>query len=299
MAARSKGSSRERVARTGVIMGGIATALAVAALVFGQSTLVLADFLKTTLEFLAILTSWLTILRMERGGGGRFEYGMEKLESVASLFMGLAMLGSMAVIVVTSILKIINPSPVAGSGIYIAIGAQVFFGVVNGRLLWQSRALQADGASALAASQARLYAVKVLNNILVGVALTLSLAFAAQRWGQLLDPAVSLVIVINMFLAATGTIRNAFTDLVDCAVEEAHQLAIVRVLTMFFDEYDGLHGVRTRRAGGRTFVEVFLEFDPGRSAAEVHDTADRIRAAIEAELPRSQAAIALAREKVC
>ena len=291
-------ASRERVARSAVITGSVASLIMLIAVLLARSTIVFADFCNTILEFSAVFISWLTIVRIERGKLSGFEYGTEKLESLASMLVGAAMLGCMGMISAVSILKIMHPVPVGGVGVWFTIAAQAVYFCINGTLFRRSRAVYAHAPSAIVASQVRLFAIKTLENLFVLAALALSFIFREHKWGQYLDPAGSLVIAGIMLLGATGTISSAFRDLVDRSIEEAQQIAILRGLADYFDDFDALHGIRTRRSGRRIFIEIFLEFAPGRTAAEVHETADKLRNIIQEAIPGSQVAIALAREKI-
>lgn len=46
-------------------------------------------------------------------------------------------------------------------------------------------------------------------------------------------------------------------------------MVITRELVTHFDEYDNLHGIRSRRSGSHVFIDIFLECDPERKVGEV------------------------------
>jgi divalent metal cation (Fe/Co/Zn/Cd) transporter len=71
-------------------------------------------------------------------------------------------------------------------------------------------------------------------------------------------------------------------------------MTITRELAQFFEEYRHFHGVRSRRTGGRIFIEIFLEFDPQRSVGEIQAVAARLRQSIQEKIPHSAVSIALA-----
>ena len=62
-------SAKESSTRTAVIAGLADTLITLGALVASQSAVVLADFLKTLLEFVAVLLAWLAIRRIRAGPG--------------------------------------------------------------------------------------------------------------------------------------------------------------------------------------------------------------------------------------
>ena len=76
-------------------------------------------------------------------------------------------------------------------------------------------------------------------------------------WSVYIDPIASLIIAGTILLAAIGIFTSSFYDLLDRTLEEADQMVILRELTKQFDQYDEMHGVRSRRADGKEFIEVF------------------------------------------
>ncbi|MFH1059670.1 MAG: cation diffusion facilitator family transporter [Pseudomonadota bacterium] len=289
------GASKEAAARSGVIAGLLDTIVAGAALTAADSSVVLADFFKTGLEFVAVLLSWLALKRVAKGGH-QFEYGLDKLENLSGLVVGLLMLACLVIISAGAVLDMVHPEPVHGVGVYISLGAQVFFGFINWRVYRQ--ALAQAKASPLARSQARLFFTRFIGNAFILVALSLSLAMHGQAWALFIDPVASLLIAASILLAALGVFRSSVFDLLDRSLEEEEQIRILRALTRHYHEFRHLHGIRTRRAGGRTFIEIFLEFDAKRLVGEVQQAVTALQASLEEEVPGSRVTIGLANKRV-
>jgi ferrous-iron efflux pump FieF len=95
-----------------------------------------------------------------------------------------------------------------------------------------------------------------------------------------------------MLHSAYGFLSESVRDLLDGALEESLQLHVLRCLSGHFDDYRDFHGMRSRRAGSRVFIEIFLEFDGDKAMAEVQATIDRMRAEIAASVRGSSVTIA-------
>lgn len=76
-------------------------------------------------------------------------------------------------------------------------------------------------------------------------------------------------------------------------------MVIVRHLAVFFNDYSALHGVRSRRSGSNVYIEIFLEFDGEKKMCEVQETIDRIKASLEAQIPKSKVSIVPTRTSTC
>ncbi|MFZ1642208.1 MAG: cation diffusion facilitator family transporter [Candidatus Contendobacter sp.] len=292
----SGNASKEEAARTAVIAGAIDVLVTLSALIAAHSSVLLADFFKTSLEFVAVLLSWLAIRRIVGGSNHQFDYGIGKLENLSSLFVGSIMLLGMLVIVINAIANIFNPSHIEGIGVWISLVAQIVFGVINGTLSWRSFQTARAENSPLMKSQAQLFFTRAFGNVFILLALGLSLLLSGFSWSIYIDPAASLVIAASILISAIGVLSSSFYDLLDRTLEEADQIVILRELAQHFHDYEALHGIRSRRAGGEVFVEVFLEFDPDKTMGEIQTVADALCRSIEAQIPSSRVAVALAKD---
>lgn len=281
------------------MLAGLAdVAITLAAYLASHSAVLLADFLKTFLEFVAVLIAWLTLRRIERGNAHSYDYGMGKLENLSSLLVGILMIGSILLIVFNAVLNIIHPAHIGGLGVAIGLGDQVLYLGINAWLFVKTKRQAAGTSSPILLSQCRLLGAKALGNLFILICLLASLTLAHHHGAQYIDPIASLLIAASILFAARGIVASSIYDLLDRTLEEHHQLAIIRELTRHFHRYAGLHGIRSRKAGRHVFVEITLEFEAGEQAASIHKTAHSIRRRLERKIPNSHVTIALAGLKV-
>lgn len=288
------GASRERTTRSAVIAGIVDTLVTLGALLAARSTVLLADFFKTVLELAAVLLAWLAIRRINRGADPRFEYGIGKLENLSSLFVGILMVGCLIVVAGNAGLHIKHPAPIAGAGVWISLAAQILYAGINGALGWTSRRSARREQSPIMASQARLFFSKAFANAFILLALALSMGLARYPWSLYIDPVASLIIAGFILLAALGIFSSSCGDLLDRTLEEESQIVILRELARSFNDYDALHGVRSRRAGSQVFIDIFLEFAPHKTMAQVQPVADALRRNLERQIQGSRVTIGLA-----
>ncbi len=288
------GGDRASASRTAVIAGGIDLAVTLGALLAAHSAVILADFCKTALEFMAVLLAWMTIRRIQRGANHEFDYGVGKLENLSSLVVGLLMFLCLVVIVANAVRSLMNPSHIGGAGVWISAVSQIVYAVVNGRLFARSRRDAKAQNSPLLAAQAGLFLTKAVGNGFILLSLALSTLLAARPWSLYIDPAASLIIATSILFAALGIFKNSTLDLLDRTLEETQQIAILRLLAKHFERYEELREIRSRRAGSQVFVEILLGFPPAQPAAEVEAIARELKTDIEHEIVGSRVTIAIA-----
>jgi ferrous-iron efflux pump FieF len=294
----SDGTSKEKALRGLFIAGLVDVLLTTTAFLLSNSSVLLADFLKTDIEFIAITLSWVAIRRINRGGGKTYEYGLGKLENISSLFVALVMLISFLIITANAVRNIMHPSHIGGIGLWVSIGAQIVYSGINGSLYLKNKRLSRGSSSPLMDSQTRLFMTRFIGNVFILGSLGLSMAFSGQKWASYIDPAASLVIALSILSATLGIFSSSVYDLLDRTLEEERQIIILAELARYFNDYDELHGIRSRRSGSEVYVEIFLEFDPEKTIAEVQPAVDRLRKSIEEKIKGSRVTIAMTTEEV-
>lgn len=299
VAAGGDGVAKERALRGLFIAGLVDTLLTTTAFLLSNSSVLLADFLKTLIELIAITLSWVAIRRINRGGGKTYEYGLGKLENISSLFVAFVMLLSFLIITGNAVRNILTPGHIEGVGLWVSIGAQIVYSGINGFLYVRNRRLTKGAPSPLMDSQTRLFLTRFVGNIFILLSLGLSMAFATHPWASYIDPAASLVIALSILSATLGIFSSSVYDLLDRTLEEERQIMILAALARHFNDYEELHGIRSRCSGAQVYVEIFLEFDPEKKAGDVQRVIDEIRAGIRERLPGSDVSVALTTHPVC
>lgn len=293
-AAPASGANKETEMRSAAIAAAIDVVFSVVALAAATSAIIFADFLKSFLEFVAVLLSWYALRRIRRGGGNQFDYGVGKLENLSSLIVGLLMFGCLVLILASAVRSLLSHSAVTGFGVWICLANQIIYVFINSRYAVRAQRIAVEQNSPLMASQAGLFRTKAVANGFVLLSLVLSLSLANKSWANYIDPIASLTVAASILFAALGIFKDSALDLLDRTLEENSQLVILRGLAKYFDRYEELHEIRSRRAGSVVFVEIILSFPPTQSAAEAQDSARVLKADLESEIPGSRVTIGLA-----
>ena len=108
------------------------------------------------------------------------------------------------------------------------------------------------------------------------------------RW---LDPAVALVVAAHILWIGYRLVRQSVAGLMDAALDPATLESVTQVIERERTGSLEIHDLRTRRAGGRVFVELHMVVDGGMTVAAAHGICDRIERGLEAALRDAQVTI--------
>lgn len=260
------------------------------------SLLLYAELARNVLEVAVKGLSYAAARRVAAGETSEYTYGQGKLEHLVGLFVAAAMLVSVGFIAQHAVLRLITPHALGavGPGAVIALlmtGTNTFF--------WRrGRALAQASGSPLLDSKWRMYRGRTLASALVVASLGLAATFQGHGWAQWVDPAACFALCGFILKSAHAVVRGSLSGLLDKSLDESLQLLIIRELTLNFNEYESIHGIRNRRSGRDVFIEIFLEFAPERTMGEVQAAIDAMRAGLERAIPGARVTIVPATERV-
>ena len=277
---RSPKEREHALATMALAVGCCMTALTVVMCATANSVALYADLVASITDTIAVLAAWLVVRAARRGQKESYHFGYGRLETFTSFGMGQLMLLSAAIIAGMAVWKLFHPSELHGFGVYLSLGSNVVFGAFNRFVCVSSRRLERLNESPTLKAQRRLYNSKFLSNIILLVAFSLAVTEMTRRWSMYIDPALSILIAVELLLSATKTMGWSALNLVDRSMEEQEQILVLRGLAEHFYDYVAIHGVRTRRAGTRRYIELYLEFEPERPMGEVQDIIERLQTRI-------------------
>ena len=274
------------------LLGLIGLLMGVTVMVLSNSVTVFSDLLRNISLFVAVLVSWLAVRRVAKGVTPNYNYGYGKLENLSSLVVATMMVISIVIIVYAVIERFQHPASLGEVGVGIGVVFSGIAGIVNAWMWRRNRQIAKRQSSPIVESLWRLYRMKTVSTLCVFLTLGMSLVFKGYSWAVYIDPVGSIAVLGFLVFSVYGVISMSVYDLLDGTLDESLQLVILRELATRFEEYVAIHGVRSRRSGGDVYIQILLEFDGDRKMAEVQQTIDEMKFALEKKIPGSQVLIA-------
>lgn len=246
----------------------------------------LSDALESTVNLVAAFVALWALGVSGKPADHNHDFGHGKAEYMSSLVEGALIFVAAAAIVVTSIRRLIVPSPVeeVGWGLGLSIAATVLNLVVglvliNAGRQHRSITLEADGKHLMTD-------VWTTVGVIIGM---FALWLTGWQW---IDPVIALLVAINILWTGAKLVRRSSVGLLDAALP-AEEVQVVR------DAMDGVIGddrvsivdLRTRESGRQRFVQATIVVPRHWTVERAHDLADDIEDAVEVALPQSQTII--------
>lgn len=260
---------------------------------FSGSMLLLSDVTDYFQNFAAHGVALRILRKIRLGQTQEFDYGAGKLELVGSLFGAVCYIVSLVAVAAYSIYHLIEPVPLDETFTAVGMLIQIVVIAVNCYLWIYYKRIADESPAPLIDMEWRHRRVDVIVAVGILITLGLTIVFRGESWALYLDPACGLAYAIVAIGSYVPTLRESFHDLLDRTLGEDVQIVIMRQLAEHFDGYEALHGVRSRRAGNRLFIEIALGFDPAKTVGEAEATIESLRASVEAALPNAEVSIVI------
>jgi cation diffusion facilitator family transporter len=251
-----------------------------------NSIVFVANFVIAFTGALASGLSLYTIKRMSRGADLLNTYGLGRMETISSIVVGTTMLLAAIFLGYETVAKNMHPAEQHGG---LTAMLLTFASFIASAWLWiRNYRLSKKEHSPIFSSMWRMARMGALEDLLIILAVGISLAFSGAPWTRYLDVLATSILMISIVKSIYDVFSGSISDLLDRSLDEYNMLIILRELVANFDAYDQIHGVRTRRSGSQTFIEIFLEFNGETKMEAVYKLKERLESELKKMMPNAQ-----------
>ena len=241
----------------------------------------LSDAAESGVNLLAALVALWALWRASKPADATYEFGHTKAEYLSSGFEGMMILATAAAIAVAGVDRLRNLQPIENVGL--GLGISVLASAINGGvavvLLRAGKRLRS--ITLVADAQHLLTDVWTSAGVLVGVLLV-----KATGW-LVLDPVVALLVAANIVWTGVRLLQETSHGLLDRAIADDDQAALAGLLERFHARGVVIHGLRTRAAGPRRFIQMHVLVPGAWPVKRGHDVCEEIERGVAEALPGS------------
>ena len=269
-----------RVTLIGSVVNLLLMCLKAVAGVVGNSAAMISDAVHSLSDFVTDIIVLVFVRVSGRPQDDGHDYGHGKFETIATLFIGLALAAAAVAIVVSGAQKLaawLQGEDLPSPGMF-ALWAALISIIVKEILYHYTRIRGKKLDSPALVANAWHHRSDALSSI--GAAIGIGGAILlGDRW-TVLDPLASIVVGAMLVKAAWDLLGPSFRELTDSSLPantENEMLAIINGV----DGVKDPHNLRTRRVGNLIAAEVHIRLDGNLSLAEAHEKASEVERRIK------------------
>ena len=243
--------------------------------VLGHSAAMVADAVHSLSDFFTDLVVLLFVRVSARPQDESHDYGHGKFETLATLFIGLALVGAAIGIMVNGAVKFAGwlegeTLPVPGKlALWAALVSILVKEILYRYTVIRGRALDSQAVVANAWHHRSDALSSIGAAIGIGGAILLG-----ERWA-VLDPLASIVVGGMLMKVAWDLLKGSLGELTDQSLSAAEEQEIIDIITTTPDVTEP-HNLRTRRIGNRVAIESHIRMDGSLRLEAAHEHASAI-----------------------
>jgi cation diffusion facilitator family transporter len=271
--------SKVGIAAGSVVLGIVVLALKAAAYWTTGSVAFLSDALETVVNVAASFAALIAIRLGEIPADANHPYGHHKAEYFSAVLEGVLIVVAALAIFREVYFAFLSPAPLPAIGWGFAFNglATALNGVWAGVLMRYGRrhlspALIADGRH-------------LLGDVVSSLGVIAGLGIAVLSGWRALDPILGGAVALYILYSGWTVLKGSIGGLMD---EAAPPEVVGEIRRLIADNAEGAieaHDLRTRRAGGATFVEFHLVVPGAMPVTRAHDICDAIERALKERYP--------------
>lgn len=249
--------------------------------IVGHSAAMIADAVHSLSDFITDVIVILFVRISSKPADETHDYGHGKYETLATAFIGFALLGvavGICVEGVKDVIAVFRGETLQTPGMIALVVAAV--SILFKELLYQytvhkGKTLNSQAVIANAWHH-RSDAFSSIGTLLgIGGAI-----FGGEKWG-ILDPLAAVIVSFFIAKVAIGILKNSLEELLEHSLPKHVEEEIIQVI-LSVEGVESPHHLLTRRIGNALAIEVHIRMDGNIPLAKVHQTASTVEQQLKA-----------------
>ncbi len=278
----AKDASKQKVATLAfwsIVVAFVVLGLKLLAWMITGSVALYSDALESIVNVIASAAAFWAIRISHKPADQDHPFGHHKAEYLSAVLEGVLIVVA-AMLILNEVWRTWqNPAPLeqpwmglAVNGLATLLNAVWAWMLISSGRSARSPALVADGKH-------------ILTDVVTSVGVFVGLVGAVYTGWRFLDPALAVIVALNILWQGWHVIGSSMSGLMDRAVEMDEHMRIRDIISANSKGAQEVHDLRTRIAGRATFIEFHMVVDADMSVGDSHVICDRIEDALKAEIP--------------
>ena len=243
--------------------------------IVGHSSAMIADAVHSMSDFVTDIIVLVFVSVSAKPQDSSHDYGHGKFETIATLFIGLALVAAATGIMVSGVLSLIDWAHGASLE---APGAMALWAALLSiavkEVLYQYTAYKGKKLNSQAViANAWHHRSDALSSIAAAIGIGGAILLG-NRW-TVLDPIASIVVGLFLVKVAVGLLKTSIDELTESSLPQDTEQEIEDIITSF-PEISEPHNLRTRRIGNLIAIEAHIRMDGNLSLLETHNLTSQV-----------------------
>lgn len=252
----------KKVTFVGILVNILLSLAQIVSGIFAHSQALIADGLHTLADLISDLVVIVTAHHSARAADAAHPYGHARIETLSSIFLGVALIAVALGMGYRGIQSMIDPSPMQTEPYALFFA---FLAIFSKEFLYRYTILAArEIKSTLLESNALHHRSDVFSSIVVVIGVGAQVAGIPN-----MDALAAIVVSILISVMGSHLIKKAFAELIDTSLDQ-NLVDDIRQHVLNIDGVMAVHRLRSRSMGGLGYIDLEIRVNPRLSVSEAH-----------------------------
>lgn len=270
------------ISNSALVAGKIAIGLMI------NSVSVISEAIHSGIDLLAAMIAFIAVKISGKPADRGHPFGHGKAENLSGAIEALLIFAAAGWIISDAVRKLIHPRHIDEP--FWGVGIMLVSSVIN--WLVSRQLFLAGKKTDSIALEADAWHLRTDVWTSIGVMLALALVWAGEYFFPALnlhwlDPVAALLVAAMILKAAYDLTIKSGRDLLDAGLEPAEEEKLRALIAGHDAQIRGFHNLRTRKSGGRRFIEFHILVNPAMSVSRSHKLTEELTLKIRAVMPDS------------
>lgn len=284
----SKQELQSRAVKLSIYGSGILFIIIAAVGIISDSITLLLDAATNFVIFAVALLTHFSIQTVHRPPDHKYNFGYAKYEPLTVAIQAGLIIMTCFVSVTFAIQDILHPEDIASYRLPVIVEA--ISGFIAILVMWHLASIGRKTNSAILKGAAMQWKIETILSFGIAAGFLIGFVIRAKGYTNItpyVDPSMAIILAMLLVIEPLKTVRHTVAELLDAAPEEQIQTTVRKIIDRYKPHSFGAVRLRTRKAGGKIFVDVCFLVKGEMTVIETAELTENFQRDVEEHLPDS------------
>ncbi len=284
----SKQELQSRAVKLSIYGSGISFLIIAAVGIVSDSITLLLDAVTIFVIFVVALLTRFSVQTVHRPPDHRYNFGYTKYEPFTVVIQAGLIIITCFVSVNFAIQDILHPDDITGYSLPVIV--EVVSGLISILIMWYIASIGRKTDSAMLKGAAMQWKIEAMLSFGIAAGFLIGLILRAKGYTNItpyVDPSMAIILAMVLVIEPLKTMGHTVPELLDAAPGEHIQTTVRKIVDKYKPHSFGVVRLRTRKAGGKIFVDVCFLVKGNMTVIETAELTDNFQRDVEEHLPDS------------
>lgn len=238
-----------------------------------------------------------TSSKLRKDVQNKYNYGIEKIEAISSIFCDVLVIIGLLGILIYSIYRTINIEEVSNLILYVIILKVINVLFDAGFTIFQFE-LKKENNNKITECEFFKSLGALAFDFITLLSLLVSYCLKNYYWASYIPLILGTPVIVYLFIDCIKRMKESLHELTDKTIDKTKQNIISSIINNYHDGYQKVISINTRQVNGQIYVDLVMDFDEDMQYSKIKSLCQMISLDINKEIPNAKVTIKITDKQI-